>query len=406
MDQTKGFTFIDGIKEIIKHKILFLIFTLISGLVIFVALFIYGRVNEKAVSDFSIAFPKMEENKYPNNTLFDFNKMVSMERLESIKASDGKYSNVNIGDMIYKQAIKLRKVSAGDIDGMGVQFRIFLDCNYFPNKDIASDFVMDVVDFEIKEIEARSTTNLTDFINTPNIGDFEYLEYINSLSNQFDEIIDKYTELVESSQVTHSGLNILTKIESIKAGFLNGDIFTALETEVISNKYVKKPGASNQIISSKILDLTSKKIVLEKTIADLIQAAEDLPAGGSNNLSGILAEQILLLNEVNAELDIYIALQTGSVAPQSFIEKLSALETRLVELSDEYALTYSYVISQNTSIYFNGEKGIIDFQKPVSTVISILIAIVGGVAVGLVCVYIKYQVVKEKDKKALVKEEQ
>ncbi|MDL2292021.1 hypothetical protein LJC17_00300 [Acholeplasma sp. OttesenSCG-928-E16] len=406
MEQEQRFTFIDGLKEIWKQKITALIVLVASGLIIFLALFIYGRMTATAKSEFTMTFVGASSNTYPDGTLFDYNTMVSKERVDAVKASDQKYNSIDVEKIFEENAISIKRIiyteeNAIDFSTIGNTYVIKIGFSYFTDKELAQAFIDDLINLQLDEVSKRSNSNLVDYISPLENSEFEYQNYINAMSNQYNAIISGYNSIVSSNgtTITTDGVIIKNKIEDIKAQFLGGSIFNILTNEVITNKYLRNIESSDRIIKAQIDSLNRQKELVLLNIADLETTLADLPTSifTADDLIANIASLKITLNNINNELIQLNAMLNGISAPKDFRDEIKYYYDLLSDLSSEYATNYSFILSQNQTYNYIGENGPVEILKPVSSIIALLIAGIGAIAISLVVVYIRYGFKKDKE---------
>ena len=401
METQKNVSLFSLVKEVWTRKILFFVTTAITAIVVFVALFAFSKTSETLTSDFSLYFFDQDNGQYPDKSTFNFNRIVSYERLEALKNSDSKFSNIDIAKMDARKDITIKSVvfeekNKPTFNFIGTPYSISADKSYFKDNILGQDFILGLIDLELAEIENRTRTNLADYIDKPITTNLEYIAYIGLLKSQYDEIITNYTNIVTSgiATMTTNGERIIDLINIVKREFDDGMIFEILSLEVEMNKYVRD--SSKRQLDADIYALELKYELLVQNVIDLKTAIDALPDFSIDSY-GFYQEQIVLRNETFQKLEILKDIRDDSnYDTEVFEAELAERETRLIELSREYGPTYVEAVNDKISLSFIGETNPMAVQKPISTILTVLISVVFGLGAGCLGVYFKYQSMKEK----------
>jgi hypothetical protein len=200
MEEEKGVS-IGEIFKVIFKRLWWVIGVTAAFLIIFVLVvqFVYNPSKETYSVSYEFNYPNSETNQYPDGTSFRRSDLISLATLQEIVSNgNGKYSNVNIEDMVANDDIAINVVEPESTTSTEVTYyTVVVKAKYFNDSDQAKNFIKDIIEYPKNKInkmvaELEYSSNLTGYVNAT-----IYSDKINYLQAQRSYILSLYDNLID-----------------------------------------------------------------------------------------------------------------------------------------------------------------------------------------------------------------
>lgn len=398
-----------------RKKIIGLIVFLAVAVVCFVIILLIS--NTKAVYSISFNYgstPNLSENKYLNNTNFNYLNLISKNTLTEVKNSSDEFKNIDIDKVSNSISITENKVYNNDtLDYL--YYVIEVKTGAFNNSNEAKNFLIELSNWPIKYND--NFLNLINFNSNfdlikPSLTYENELSYIDSqvnlIKNGYNNLIntfgDGYVSIDDNGENSYYYLSQL--LNSFNAN-LNSFNYSMLEAILNSNHYVKL-GENNDtsyydsFLNTNINALEAQKKALEtqkealnnQINSILNQTSGNITSSALDNLINSLSNCITQLSEVTKEISNLEATQAriteqkglgdnGFAEDKEFGETLNNIVSFLQEETTLYSTVYKELYSRSFEIIYN-ESSVVVSSGGISMVINAGISIILGLVVGAI----------------------
>ena len=319
------------IKGIVKHKWCVIGTTLITGVICFAGVnWGVNALTEKlnASYTYNLATEVDENNveRYVNGKLFDYASVVSRTRMQAIKDSDEEFKRINIDKIIKNNAISVTRNVNFDTDANDknvtstktISYTINAKARFFPNKEVGKRFIEKLIYLPLQDsTDSINSYNVTSFI-TASFDELSYLDKVNLLEKQYNEINTTYLELDEKfgghvsantdgqtlnqlySDFIYSNSNVLTLVNSLyahgyvdyEAGHENeriAEIKANADALVVSLKAKTKELKTLNELMERLQNITTISTVEEESelIKEIIKIKGEI-VDASNEITGLI----------------------------------------------------------------------------------------------------------------------
>ncbi len=391
--EEKGVSIIDILQKLWDSRKLVIILTLIVSIVLVIPLYFLNKPSRLVHVGFEYNFPGVEDNRYPDGTLFDYRSLVSLGFLENIANSDPKFSEIDIEELYLDENTKISRQedvlsSERQIIFSENRYHLTIPVKYFKyDEDLAKDFVIlmlnQPLNYALDSYDSLHIINNVDYVDN----NVEYLESVDYYRTQYNLLVAKYESFIAvNGNVTIDDVTITNHYVSFTDKISKMNTFEELSLLIIQEKYIKNFDnfASMIQLSINVLDdrisLNNVKILdLENVFSNLVAASNLQQAEGLlSNIIQLRLENIdlnKLKNDYSDMLD-FIATQTGdSYNTPSLLAKINGYESLLTEYTDKFNdFQTAFYHNQTTLVYDNGSIIIIDGGFG-----NIVIALISGV---------------------------
>ncbi len=396
----------------------------ITGVIFVVGLLgsqlIYNKLKTEYTTSVVYNAQGVNDGVYADNSQFNYRDLVKLDTLNKVKASDEKFSSIDVKTLVEKEKISIKKEIVQDETKTSSQivFTITASGRYFKNSDQARDYFAAILLVPVtKTIAITQDTN-----NTINLDAYtksnDYGEQVNYLKAQLAYLNTKYDALIaQFGDIYPSGDNQkkLSEYRLELNSYFETHKFTELDNELTAYKFVKnfnenktkleirkasleKQITDNQNVISKLYDYMVKLNNNSEDFTTSIQSSE-MFTPYTTQIASLTASNAAMQNEV-ADINKQLSNNGGDAASvQAFEEKLTTYYTKLNSETDTYTTVSKQVISENTSFDYTGKS--IDSKGGLSLLISILLFLVGGFVVAAIVNLILDRKYLKEDSKAL-----
>ena len=377
--EEKGISLIDILQKLWNHRVLVVIMTLVITIALVIPLYFVNKPSRLLNVGFEYNFLGVEENRYPDGTLFDFRVVLSYDYLLEVQTSNSKFSHIDIEEMSLDEETRVRRQedalsSERQIIFSENRYHLTIPMKYFDyDEDLAKEFVVLLLNkpltYAIESYSSLELVNNVDFVDE----DIDYIESIGYYKIQFDLLALNYEQFIlQNGNVSMNNISISDHYSNFKDSFNKLSSLEELELLVKQEKYVKNfdnfeamTVLSINVINEKVALNTLKITALENLFNTLVapsnlQQAEEL----LSNIIQLRLENIDLnkLKTDYQEMLDFIGTQSGeSFNTPSFLQKINSYEALLTSYTDTYNEVQSwYYTNQTTLIYDNGSVIVID----------------------------------------------
>ena len=230
---------------------------------------------------------------YPDGKPFYYTDMVSIQTLRNVKYSDknkDKYKNIDIETMSTKGDISVSRSVSETAANSGAYEAIYslrVKASYFPNSDIARDFVTSLTNTPIDYLSLMDINYNVSIDSARKAPD--YVSEITQLIDQISYIIQRYEMFIEIySDLSIDGRTLRSYCQDVKSYLNNTAELDILRTEVRKNGYIKSEELKNRYeielvklerqydIASFTLENLKNKGDSESISAEVFKAQSDL----------------------------------------------------------------------------------------------------------------------------------
>lgn len=218
----------DYINLFFKRKLLFSLITIITTIVLSLALYFGASVPKKK---YNVTFSYSDT--LVNNSL-DYKNLVSSYYLNSAKEKNEEFESINVDNILDYNLVSVSKSSDEDIT-----YTLTLSAKAIRDESLARDYIQALLNLPIERlIEINSSNYHSNLELIDSAITFE--SKIDFMKKQYNELNLAYTNLItnyQSSLKASDYNNLIDKYNNFNRTFLNVD-FDALKTESINNGYV------------------------------------------------------------------------------------------------------------------------------------------------------------------------
>lgn len=217
--------------------------------------YLYSKPSEKYTAGLTYNFEGAVEGKYPNGTTFNYQSIISLDNLATIKDSNDSYKDVDINGLVQDNAISITLVPQEVTSETGEStvtklntFTFEASCSYFPNDTIAKSFISDLlnsqytfaiglydaIDYDANLVLANSATTYESQITYLNA----QAQYILTSYDELKELFGAYAYIKNPSESATTPDTISSKITDLTRYFNSVNI-NALSAEATEKLYLK-----------------------------------------------------------------------------------------------------------------------------------------------------------------------
>ena len=217
--------------------------------------YLYSKPSEKYTAGLTYNFEGAAEGKYPNGTTFNYQSIISLDNLATIKDSNDSYKDVDINGLVNDNAISIALVPQEVTSETGEStvtklntFTFEASCSYFPNDTIAKSFISDLlnsqytfaiglydaIDYDANLVLANSATTYESQITYLNA----QAQYILTSYDELKELFGAYAYIKNPSESATTPDTISSKITDLTRYFNSVNI-NALSAEATEKLYLK-----------------------------------------------------------------------------------------------------------------------------------------------------------------------
>ena len=219
--------------------------------------YLYSKPNEKYTAGLTYNFEGAAEGKYPNGTTFNYQSIITLDNLATIKDSNESYKDVDINGLVQDNAISITLVPQEVTSATGETtttitrlntFTFEASCSYFPSDTVAKSFISDLlnlqytyavglydaIDYDANLVLANSATTYESQIAYLNA----QAQYILTSYDELKELFGAYAYIKNPSESATTPDTISSKITDLTRYFNSANI-NALSSEATEKHYLK-----------------------------------------------------------------------------------------------------------------------------------------------------------------------
>lgn len=218
----------DYINLFFKRKLLFSLITIITTIVLSLALYFGASVPKKK---YNVTFSYSDTLV---NTSLNYKNLVSSYYLNSAKEKNEEFESIEIDNILDYNLVSVSKSGEDDIT-----YTLTLSAKAIRNESLARDYIQALLNLPIERLIEINSSNYHSNLNLID-SQITYESKIDFMKEQYNELNLAYTNLItnyKSSLKASDYNNLINKYNNFNRTFLNVD-FDALKTESINNGYV------------------------------------------------------------------------------------------------------------------------------------------------------------------------
>ncbi|MBD5390820.1 hypothetical protein HDR67_02310 [bacterium] len=382
-------------KKKIVASIVFGITTILSFVLI---LFVLNPMRTSYEAIFQYQWYGIEENKYANGVLFNFQDMISLEHLEEVKSLREEYQDIDVKGLAESISIERNEKT----------YRIVVGGSFFPSNSIAKAFIEDLVSLPYEKalhLKLDFKANLIGYARAKKIS--TKLMY---LDRQMDLITEGY-----QGMISYFG-DILIKDAHLSSKFSQAQVFESnydlnnYEYLAYQNVYLTKE--EYQSIVTEKNALTTEQSLLRQRKAVLLESLSNIYSNSNGNtymdtsIAGYLNSLHTIdtrLMQIDEDLRLMEQASLGKYSEEKselFLKELEVFKNDLEALTDEYTESVQSVLEENTVLTVQP----IRVKGRIGTLLAICISLLLGIVAGLFTAFIWSYLAKYKQEH-MIKEE-
>lgn len=402
MEESREISFIQLIRVAFGKKLRLLIITAVfavAGLLFFKK--VYNPGNTYYSTEFNLFVQGLEEGMYINGAAFNFEDMVSLEALRSVKEMDSDFDSIDVESMYNRNSISITHVRDASVtkEEKYLYYRISAASSNFKSASQAKKFLQ-----YLAEQPLSTTLKLSDSTKYKyNLKMFDESESFDKqltyLEAQYALLDAKYDALMlyYGDISLRDGDTITDKKKAMEVFFENNS-FAYLRYEQEQYGYVLNKGSNVENLKLTKMDLEKQfkynEMELEKlegSITALVgTVGTGLQSAEIDSYNSRITELIAKNIEITRKID-NIDLQLQNVSNKDntkFAEKLLYYRTTLEKYTDSYQLQEYEVVSSNSKVFYT-KPSVISEGGSMGTVkgaaIAGIIGLLLGCFVNLIC---------------------
>ncbi len=366
-------------------------------------------VSDGAYSySYSIEFPGVEDERYPDGTRFNYFDSISKQNLTKIKASNGAFSAVDVDGMVKEEDITILRTVEKLTTGTEVSYKLSVSDKYFKDSDVADAFLRAVAATPIDYVTSSiQNLQVSSYLNNYYQEDSFYSR-IMALYNQSMLLTNLYNQLINSTsgeilvsvgEGDSMAAQPLLQFAADLSYVFNDSIRSELMLEAGENGYIVDGDA--EIAARKFEIWTNSLADIELEMGWL----ENQSSEAAGNRYAALAQQrtgkLQALSTLSAWTVDVLGIKTFNTAKTADVEacaafsaKLDGYRAALAEQTEYYKEIYSKVTNVDSQIVFDSVKA--EFEGGANLILNLAGSVVGGVVIGFVATWICSKVRKPK----------
>lgn len=396
MDNKEKGISVAEIFKVIFRRVWWVVGVTLAFLLAFVLVvqFWYNRENRVYTITYTIDFPGVEDNIYPDGSQFKYSTIVSEDTLKAIVDSDEELAGIDVEAMTANDDIQLSVtyVSADEsISGIEQNnYVLTVSAKYFVDNEQAVAFLRAVAGYPVEQAkQIAAAIDVAAYLSIFDSADsFETM--INALVSQREYILSKYDEMIGtlSGEYTFNGSTLTGYRAELEQIFDSADqqkLYDILATEY----YVLNAEEFSTNAQAQIAAIEKQIAANQAKIDALIEQREN----SNSYYQEAFNTQIANLTTENIELnlqieDIYKSLawiesDTHDEDLENFMSLLNGYRSELYEATQTFRIIYADYFENMCDVTYSANK--IELEGGMNVVLAAVIgAIVGFVVVSIV----------------------
>lgn len=312
--------------------------------------------------DFTLSYPDRDSQKYPDGAPFYYQDMISLSSLEEAKASDKKFSAIDVQAMLEGDDIAITVADPDSEPGRKGEYSLTAQSSYFPSRSVATAFLRAVAEIPV----TRSKECAENMIYTLDEEIFESASFedrLALLSNQRSRLLEQYQEWSELFRDSYAVEGKTLKNYRAETAVIFGEeLQSELREELAGYGYVPLDK-----LPAKIAELKAERNINEAKIAALTEALQGMTVSlviagqGSGGLSETLAELIVRNQEIDAEIAALTEenIRTFEARIEAEYQKLQAAAIRLQAVATILFRQESRAVFSATNAVLEGDTSLV-----------------------------------------------
>lgn len=400
--EESGISIGDIFRTIFSQKWLALIIAVIITIVGTVGLYLIGKSDMEYSISFVLQLPDTEDSPstylYPDGKKFSYTDYISLEMLETVKASDSGYANIDVEKIVQDGDITIVRTLTEIAEGTkeyDSSYKLNIKAKYFKDRDVVRNFMVALAENPVAYIAEMNVNYDYNIISSQNALTYELqlneLEgQVTALQNLYSSFIDSYgSNYVVEINGTSTSLAQL-KFKSVDE-YLNKGLFGALRREAYDNGYVKSTTDTRERdkYESDKKALEEKLLVANNTLTELkaLQASVGSVVIYADSIRAQIIEVEQLKLELEQHVQKYLDNYDKGEVNTTFKAKVKAVENEVRQMTEEIKPVASYVY-KNVSKVNVPTAAKITVEGGRSLILSGAISLVVGIVLAAIVAYI------------------
>ncbi len=194
-EKEEGISLLDICKILWKKKIWIAIITAVTTIIVLLLVLLWYNPSKTNYStSFEIKFNGLENLQYPNGEPFNYQDIISKERLVEVKNTSDEFKKLDVEYLYDEGYITISKTATQNETEKFDKYTIDIQKSKVTDTKTIRSFILELIQNIKTEIESKSQMNLADYMDDYN--QFRtYRELIQYINSQQSYILDKYEEL-------------------------------------------------------------------------------------------------------------------------------------------------------------------------------------------------------------------
>lgn len=381
--EEEGLSLLDIWKQIMKKKIVASIVFGITMILSFVLiLFVINPLRVSYEAIFYYQWYGIEDNKYANGVLFNYQDLISLNQLEQVKKSKEEYESINVKAIAENISIERNEKT----------YRVIVSGRYFKNDRIAKQFIEDLVTLPYEtstHLKLDFKANLIGFSRAKKIS--HKLTY---LGRQMDLITQGYQGMISYfGDIQIENTNLSNKLSQVQVFETNYDL-NNYEYLAYKNVYLTKEEYESIVTEQNALKteqdlLRQRKEILLESLSNIYSNSNgntymDTSIAGYLNSLHTIDTRLMKIGEDLRLIEDATLGKYSEVESELFLNELEDLKNNLDALTEEYTESVQSVLKENTIFHLQP----IRVKGRMNTLFAICISLFIGIVVGLLTAFI------------------
>lgn len=382
--------------KVVFNRVWWVVGVTLAFLFVFVIVvqFWYNRENRVYTVTYTIDFPGVENNIYPDGSQFRYSVIISADTLNTIVSNNEELADIDVDDMVANDNIQLTVsyVSADDsISGVEQNnYVLTVSAKYFSDNEQAVTFLRAVAEYPVKlakqlvdEIDVAAYLSIFDSADS-----FE--AKISALVSQRDYILAKYDEIIDaiSGEYMFNGSTLTKYRAELEQIFDSAD--QQYLNYVLSTQYYVLNDEEYSANAQAQINTIEKQIETNLAkIEALIEQRENSSSYYQEAFNTLIAELTTENVELSSQLeDIYKTLEwiesdSHDEDLENFLSLLNGYRSELYEATQIFKTIYADYFENMCDVTYSANK--ITVEGGFNLVFAALVgAIAGFVVVSIV----------------------
>lgn len=386
MENRESGVSLSEIFKVIVKKIwlVILVAALFLAAAVFAVHFWYNRTTQTYSISYTIEFPGLENNEYPDGTPFRYNSVVSPSVLQSIVGSNDALSGIDVEKMVREDDIDL--VLTSGANSAENSFTLTVGVGYFKNGSQAAAFMRAVAEYPVERAKSISQGIAADGYLSVFDNANAFQTKIDALSDQREYVLSRYDDMIAALSVeyTFNG-RTLADYRAEAALVFDESAEEYLDALLATGHYVLDYEQYAESAQPRIDTIQKSIAENELRIAALVEQRDSATDSSylesyNSRIAELTEENVdlrLQIEDIQASLD-WINSDSRDADIADFTSRLNACRNLLASVTSTYKAVYSN--------YFDSISGVVYTTNKLTAQggINVFAAAVAGAVVGAI----------------------